>query len=130
MFAADAPFCVSAGEAIPMDAKLVGGDCFEVCDGCIRIHKAGIYYAVWTLNVPSYRNLCSRLYLTLNGNEVAGSSQTICCQADNTSTSVTGQALISVPTGGVVCLVSESAMCLDGSCNVENVATLSIRRAE
>ena len=130
MFTADAPVSVAAGGIIPFRPQIANCECFEICSGCVRIKKSGGYHVVWTLNVPSYQNLCSRIYLTLNGREIPGSAQTVCCQADNTSTSVTGQAMITVPPNAVICLVSESALCLEGGCNVENVATLSIQKME
>ena len=129
MFAADAPLSVTAGENIPLEERL-GSDCFETCAGCIRIKKAGLYRITWTANIPSYQNFCSRLHLSLNGSEIAGSAQTICCQADNTSASTTGQALVRSMPGGLLCLVSGSAFCIGGGCSVDNVFTLSITRID
>jgi len=128
MFSADAPLDVAAGEAIPLSAMRLNPDCFELCGGCVRILKSGLYHVVWTLNVPSYQTFSGRLYLTLNGSEIAGSGQTICCQADNTSTSATGQAMVQTGPGGLLCLNTGCDLSIGNGCGVENVVTLTITR--
>lgn len=128
MFSADAPLSVNAGEIIPLSADHCYGDCFEICNGCIRIRKSGLYHVVWTVNVPSYQNYSGCLYLTLNGNEVGGSCQTICCQADNTSTSATGQAMVQTGPNGLLCLNTDCDLCFANGCSVENVITMSVTR--
>lgn len=130
MFSADAPLSVSAGEALPLSAPDSGGDCFESCSGGIRIRRPGLYHVVWTLNLPSYQNFSGRLYLSLNGNEICGSGQTLCCQADNTSASVTGQALVRTGPGGLLSLNSSCDLCIGGGCRMENVAVMTIIRLD
>jgi hypothetical protein len=110
MFTANAPLNVCAGEAVPLTARRHNPDCFEICGGCIRIRKPGLYHVVWTLNVPSYQNFSGCLYLTLNGNEVDGSGQTVCCQADNTSTSATGQAMVQTGPNGLLASIPTAAL--------------------
>ena len=128
MFTANAPLNVCAGEAVPLTARRHNPDCFEICGGCIRIKKPGLYHVVWTLNVPSYQNFSGCLYLTLNGNEVDGSGQTVCCQADNTSTSATGQAMVQTGPNGLLCLNTDCGIEIGNGCCVENVLTMTVTR--
>jgi len=130
MFTADAPLSVEAGEAIPLEPKLSNPECFDDDGGCVRLRRSGLYHVTWTANIPSYQCVNTRLYLTLNGREIPGSGQTICTQADNTSTSVTGQAMVSTPPGGLLCLVSDGDICMRNGCSVENAFTMIITRAQ
>lgn len=130
MFSANAPLQVSAGNAIPLEPRISNPDCFDDDGGCVRIRRPGLYHVTWTANIPSYQCVNARLYLTLNGREIPGSGQTICTQADNTSTSVTGQAMVSTPPNGLLCLVSDGNICIRDGCSVENVFTMSITKAQ
>lgn len=128
MFSADAPISVEAGGNIPLSPRISNHDCFDTRNGCVRIRRSGLYHVTWTANIPSYQSVSARLRLTLNGSEVPGSGQTICTQADNTSTSVTGQAFVSTPPGGTLCLNTCDDLCIGGGCDVDNVFTLTIMK--
>jgi len=126
MFTLDAPFAASDGGCLDLSAAAAAEGCFAECESGVRILRPGLYHVFWTINVPGHQSLSSRLYLSLNGSELAASGQHICAQADSTSTAAAGQAVFRAGAGDVLSLNAERGFQLNTACSLRNVITLTI----
>lgn len=126
LFTADAPQDVSAGNAVPLTAQLINPEYFAPAQGGIAIRRAGLYMAIFCINLPPLQTISTNFVLRLNGTAIDASRIALTCTSDNNNTCVTGQALVQATPNSLLTLNTESAFAIEVPSTVENVFSLSL----
>lgn len=126
-FAAAAPVNLNAGECVPF-ARPMDASCeFTAAPEGVRIHEAGSYMVIYTVNVPANETVSSRFLLTLNGNRIPASEMDVSAIADGSTASYTMHAMIYAPADSLLKLVSLGPVSICSTA-ASNVFTISISR--
>ena len=128
LLTAGAPQDVSAGSAVQLTAQLINPEYFAPAQGGIAIRRAGLYMAIFCINLPPLQTIGTNFVLRLNGTAIDASRIALTCTSDNNNTCVTGQALVQATPNCLLTLNTESALSIDVPSAVENVFSLSIVR--
>ena len=126
LLTAPAPQDVSAGGAVPLTAQLINPEYFAPAQGGLAIRRAGLYMAIFCINLPPLQTISTRFSLCVNGTAIDASRIALTCTSDNTNTCLTGQALVQAPPNCLLTLNSDSAFAIEVPATIDNVFSLSV----
>lgn len=126
-FAAAAPVNLNAGECVPFGRTMDASCEFTAAPEGVRIHEAGSYMVIYTVNVPANETVSSRFLLTLNGDRIPASEMDVSAIADGSTASYTMHAMIYAPAESLLKLVTLGPVSIC-SASASNVFILSISK--
>lgn len=126
-FVAAAPLNVAAGARLNLAPTGSEGGNFIASQGGVLLHRAGTYLASYTVQVPEYQTMNSRLTLALNGSPLPAAALNAVKTGDGASASFTAQTTFEAPAGSLLTLESMDGVCIQSPAAF-NVVALSVAR--
>ena len=125
VFTADAPICLSAGDAVDFEVCSTDAHCFTTSYGNILIRRPGLYCAAVTVNIPKNVETDTVMQLELDGQCIAASETAVSTICDGSTSNFAGHAIFRAGSGSLLKLVSRRALSIDCSA-AQPVFTLTL----
>lgn len=122
------PQHISVENAVPLETQLINPEFFSAGENGVVIHRAGLYMAIFCVNLPPRQSICTTFSLRLNGEPVEASRIRCSCESMNGNSGHTGQALIQAVPNSLLTLNAEEEFTIDVPESVDNVFSLSLFR--